>query len=119
MALSPSQGMFWPRLREQKHLRRYRQQLLERNLLTRSTPLLAHLERLPLTVQPARQEPPGARLPLAQALAQAPRIRIVSQVRAERSLIVRQLCLHWAQEQGPLAQLVPLLINLAPGGGTN
>ncbi|HEY1016146.1 MAG TPA: hypothetical protein VGE07_25785 [Herpetosiphonaceae bacterium] len=115
MALSPLQRLFWPRLREQQHLRRYRQHLLERNVLTRSTPLLSHLDRLPLTLRPAGRD--AERHSLAQALHSVHRIRIVNPLYGGRSLVLRQFCLHWAQERAQLDQCVPLLVDAAPGQG--
>jgi hypothetical protein len=93
MALNQSRLPFLPRLREHRDVRRYRQHLLEGNVLARSAPLLPHLDRLPLMVQPAAG---GPAMSLLAALELSPRIRLVSLPSSGRSLILRQLCLQWA-----------------------
>ncbi|HYF62957.1 MAG TPA: hypothetical protein VD886_09110 [Herpetosiphonaceae bacterium] len=108
MALTSSRLPFLPRVREGRHLRRYRQYLLEDNILAHSAPLLAHLDRLPLRVQP---QAGGAAVPLIEAAQLAPRIRLVSPPSPGRELILRQLCLRWAQGQ-PIQQTFPVLYNL-------
>lgn len=108
MALTSSRLPFLPRVREGRYLRRYRQYLLEHNVLTRSAPLLPHLERLPLLVQPAGG---GESVALAEAIKTSPKIRLVSAAATARDLISRQLCLHWAQGQ-PISQAFPVLYHL-------
>jgi hypothetical protein len=108
MALTSSRLPFLPRVREGRHLRRYRQYLLEANVLAHSAPLLAHLDRLPLAVQPLAG---GGAAPLIDAVQHAPRIRLVSPPSPSRELILRQLCLRWAQGQ-PIQQSFPVLYHL-------
>ena len=115
MALTSSRLPFLPRVREGRYLRRYRQYLLEENVLTRSAPLLPHLERLPLLVQPIAG---GEAVSLAEALKNSPKIRLVSAASTMRDLISRQLCLHWAQGK-QISQAFPLLYRLAAVQSSN
>lgn len=109
MALTQSRLPFLPRFRDHRDVRRYRQHLLENNVLTRSAPLLPHLERLPILVQPASG---GAAVTLLSALEESPRMRIVSLPSTWRSLVLRQLCLQWAHGQGLTQARLPFLYHL-------
>ena len=100
-----------PRWRDRRQGQRYKQYLLEGNVLVRSAPLLPHLERLPLQVQAAMG---GEALPLSAALDTSPRIRLISPPSSGRRLVIRQLCLQWAQGHTLAHNRVPLLLNLQP-----
>ena len=109
MALTQSRFPFLPRFRDYRDTRRYRQHLLEDNVLTRSAPLLPHLERVPLLVRPAGG---GEAVALLTALESSPRIRLVSPPSSGRSLILRQLCLSWARGAGLPQARLPFLYHL-------
>ncbi len=109
MALTQSRLPFLPRLREHRDVRRYRQYLLEGNVLARSAPLLPHLERLPIMVQPVAG---GPALALLVALEMSPRIRLVSPPSSGRALIMRQLCLQWAHGIALPQARLPFLYHL-------
>lgn len=104
--MARSSFRFFPVVHEQRYVRRYREQLLHQNILAHSTPLLPHLERLPLLMYSAQHPEP---LSLAEALRLSPRIRLVSDAHTAQTLILRQFCLHWAKNQALVQRIVPLL----------
>ncbi len=109
MAFTSSRITWLPRWRDRRQGRRYRTYLLEGNVLVRSQPLLPHLERLPLLVEPDSAD---MALPLHEALLHTPHIRLVGAPSSGRRLALRQLCLRWAQGE-PLPQNgIPLLYQI-------
>ncbi len=109
MALTQPRLPFLPRLREHRDVRRYRQHLLEGNVLARAATLLPHLQRLPITVQPAAG---GPAVSLLVALELSPRIRLISGPSSGRALIMRQLCLQWAHGIALPQTRLPFLYHL-------